>query len=39
MMSKYIKIRMRPTGIGIGGAFSVPASFKLDNEIVSISPI
>ncbi len=31
MMSKYIKIRMRPTGIGIGGAFSVPASFKLDN--------
>ena len=22
---------MRPTGIGIGGAFSVPASFKLDN--------
>lgn len=22
---------MRPTGIGIGGSFSVPASFKLDN--------
>ena len=31
MTNKYIEVEMAPTACGIGGSFSVEASFRLDN--------
>lgn len=31
MMNKYIEAEMTPTFCGVGGSFSVEASFRLDN--------
>ena len=31
MTNKYVEVEMVPTACGVGGSFSVKASFRLDN--------